>query len=47
MTVEVLPRSSRLPHDLINPRETGANTGMVYPALIDLMQRTALVENAE
>lgn len=36
-TVTTLPFSARLPHDLINTRERGANVDLVYPALLDLL----------
>lgn len=37
--VEVLPRSDLLPHDLIDPRMPGARTDLVYPVLLDMLQR--------
>lgn len=36
-TVTTLPFSARLPHDLINTRERGANVDLVYPALLELL----------
>lgn len=36
-TVTTLPFSARLPHDLINTRERGANVEVVYPALLELL----------
>lgn len=37
--VEVLPRSDRLPHDLIDPRMPGARTELVYPLLLEMLAR--------
>lgn len=37
--VEVLPRTDRLPHDLIDPRMPGARTELVYPALLEMLGR--------
>lgn len=37
VNVEVLPFWHRLPHDLINPREPGGNTDLIYPILLDMM----------
>lgn len=36
-TITTLPFSARLPHDLINTRERGANVDLVYPALLELL----------
>jgi alpha-beta hydrolase superfamily lysophospholipase len=38
-TVTTLPFSARLPHDMINTRERGANVELVYPALLDLLAK--------
>ncbi|HWV21951.1 MAG TPA: alpha/beta fold hydrolase [Devosia sp.] len=38
-TVTTLPFSARLPHDLVNTRERGANVDLVYPALLELLAR--------
>jgi len=35
----VLPRSDRLPHDLVDPLMPGARTELVYPALLELIER--------
>ena len=35
--VQIVPGSRRLPHDLIDPRQDGADVGFVYPLLIDMM----------
>jgi alpha-beta hydrolase superfamily lysophospholipase len=37
--LEVLPRSDLLPHDLVDPRMPGARTELVYPALLELIER--------
>ena len=37
--VEVLPRSDRLPHDLIDPRMPGARTELVYPLMLEMLAR--------
>jgi hypothetical protein len=37
--VEVLPRTDRLPHDLVDPRMPGARTELVYPVLLDMLSR--------
>lgn len=37
--VEMLPRSDLLPHDLIDPRMPGARTELVYPLLLQMIQR--------
>lgn len=36
---EVLPRSYRLPHDLIDPLMPGARTELVYPLVIEMIER--------
>jgi len=35
--VQIVPGSRRLPHDLIDPRQDGADVDFVYPMLIDMM----------
>ena len=37
--LEVLPRSDRLPHDLVDPRMPGARTDLVYPVLLEMIER--------
>ncbi|KFL30519.1 hypothetical protein JP75_15195 [Devosia riboflavina] len=37
--ITTLPFGARLPHDLINTRERGANVDLVYPALLELLAR--------
>jgi hypothetical protein len=37
--LEVLPRSDRLPHDLVDPRMPGARTELVYPVLLEMIER--------
>lgn len=39
VTVEMLALSRRLPHDLIDPRQDGADTQFVYSILIDMIER--------
>lgn len=39
--LEVLPRSDLLPHDLVDPRMPGARTELVYPVLLELIERRA------
>ena len=36
-TITTLPFAARLPHDMINTRERGANVELVYPALLELL----------
>ena len=38
----MLPRSDRLPHDLIDPRIPGARTELVTPVLIEMIGRQPL-----
>lgn len=37
--LEVLPRSDLLPHDLIDPQMPGARTELVYPVLLEMIER--------
>ncbi|HQZ11971.1 MAG TPA: alpha/beta hydrolase [Devosia sp.] len=39
-----LPRALGLDHDIIDPRQPAANTALVYPIIIDLLQRQAGAE---
>jgi esterase/lipase len=39
--LRVLPVAERLPHDLIDPRQPDADTGLVYPLLIDMLSPAA------
>lgn len=36
--LRLVPRTDRLPHDVIDPRLPGARTDLVYPVLIDMIQ---------
>jgi alpha-beta hydrolase superfamily lysophospholipase len=40
VSVETIPLSRRLPHDLIDPRQPGGDTEFVYSLLIELMNGT-------
>lgn len=44
VTVEVLPFSRRLPHDLIDPRQPGGDVQLIYQMMLEMMEQTTTLE---